>query len=298
VIVPESGGAATSGALRVKDILAKSAEYFAGKGIDTARLDAERLTAEVLGVDRMELYLEPDRLVKDEERGRLRELVRRRGAREPAQYILGTAGFYGLDLKVDPRALIPRRETELLVDRAREIVGNRAVRALDLGTGSGCVALALAKHVAEDSQVHATDVSAEALSLARDNAEAQGLSGRVTFHEGDLFEALGEDAGPFDVITANLPYVTSAEMAELMPEVRDHEPASALDGGADGLDVVRRCVAGAGARLADGGWLLLEIGATQGRAVVQLMKDAGLEPGEVLTDAESHDRVAQATKSA
>jgi release factor glutamine methyltransferase len=298
VTVSQDRTAAASRALCVKEILAKSAEYFAGKGIDTARLDAERLTAEVLGVDRMELYLEPDRIVKDDERDRLRELVRRRGAREPAQYILGTAGFYGMDLKVDPRALIPRRETELLVDRAREIAGGRQVRVLDIGTGSGCVALALAKHVGEGSEVHATDVSVEALALARENAEAQGLSSRVTFHEGDLFDALGDDAGRFDVIVANLPYVESGEMAGLMPEVREHEPASALDGGEDGLDVVRRCVVAAGARLADGAWLLLEIGATQGPAVVQLMKDAGLEPGDVLTDAENRPRVAQAGKGA
>jgi release factor glutamine methyltransferase len=289
--------APASQALRVKDVLAKSIAFFTAKGIETARLDAERMLAEVLGIDRLEIYLEPDRAIADEERDRLRELVKRRSLREPAQYILGNAGFYALELRTDARALIPRRETELLVDRAREIALERAVKALDLGTGCGCIALALAKHLAAGSRVWATDISPPALDLARENAATAGLTDAVVFAAGDLYEALPHDAGPFDIIAANLPYIPSGDIAGLMPEVRDHEPRQALDGGADGLDVIRACVSQTPPHVAAGGWLLLEVGMGQAPAALEMLRSAGLEPGDVLQDAASVGRVVQGRRT-
>jgi len=280
----------------VRDIIASATDYLASRGIDTARLDAERMLAEVLGVGRMDLYVEYDRVVEEPERARLREYVRRRGAREPAQYILGTAGFYGLDLATDPRALIPRRETEMLVDRALEVAGGRPVAALDLGTGSGAVALALASNLGRESgegpRIVATDSSPDALALAIANAEKLGLSERVRFVESDLFSALDED-DVFDVIAANLPYVPTAEIETLEPEVRDHEPRPALDGGPDGLDVVRACIAAAPPFVKPGGWILMEIGVGQAENVTQLLAAAGFDAERPIRDPGGVERVVQ-----
>jgi len=277
----------------VRDIIASATDYLASRGVETARLDAERMLAEALGVGRMDLYVEYDRVVEEPERAGLRELVRRRGAREPAQYILGTAGFYGLELATDPRALIPRRETEMLVDRALEIARGRPVAALDLGTGSGAVALALASNLGgEGMRIVATDSCPEALALAIANAEKLGLSERVRFVESDIFSALGEDDA-FDVIVANLPYVPTAEIDTLEPEVRDHEPRPALDGGPDGLDVVRACIAAAPPFVKSGGWLLMEVGAGQAETVTGLLRAAGFDAEHPIRDPGGIDRVVQ-----
>ena len=236
--------------------------------------------------------------VADGERTRFRGLVRRRAAREPAQYILGATEFYGLTFKADPRALIPRRETELIIDRAREIAGDRPVRAVDLGTGCGCIAAALAEKLPGGSRVWATDVSDQALELALENLTALGLAERVELREGDLFEALAGEAAPFDLLVANLPYVESGAFVVLQPEVRDHEPRIALDGGPDGLDLIRRAVADAPAHMAPGAWLLVEIGFGQAEAVTELVREAGLEPGPILTDPANIERVVQGRKPA
>jgi release factor glutamine methyltransferase len=285
----------------VRDILSSSAEYLGSRGVVTTRLDSERLLAEVLGVERMDLYVEYDRVVEESERARLRELIRRRGNREPAQHILGTTGFYGLDLATDPRALIPRRETEMLVDRALEIAGERPVKVLDLGTGSGAVALALAKsleeNLADGARIVATDKSPDALALAIANAEKLGLSERVRFIESDLFSALG-DADTFDIIVANLPYVPTGEIDTLEPEVRDHEPRAALDGGPDGLECVRACISAAPPFVSPGGWILLEVGAGQAEPVTELLAAAGFETARPLRDPGGIDRVAQGMKPA
>jgi release factor glutamine methyltransferase len=296
---PARGGPSGGRAWTVRGLLTAAAEYLTSRGVDTARLDAERMLAEVLGTERLELYLEPERVVADEERARFRGLVRRRAAREPAQYILGKTEFYGLEFKVDGRALIPRRETELLVDRARAIAADRPVKALDLGTGCGCIAAARAEHLAVGSRVWATDVSGEALDLARENLGSLGLAGRVELGEGDLFGALAGEAAAaaFDIVAANLPYVESSAFAGLQPEVRDHEPRIALDGGPDGLNVVRRAVSETPAHMAPGGWLLLEVGPGWAAAVAALVEEAGLEPGPVLTDASGIERVVQGRKA-
>jgi len=281
----------------VRDVLALSTRYLAERGVATARLDAERLMAEVLKTERLELYLEPERRLAEAELAALRELVRRRGAREPAQYILGKTGFYDLELAIDRRALVPRRETELLVDRALELAHGKGVSALDLGTGCGCIALALAAGLPEGSRVVATDISPECVELARENAARAGLAEKIEFAVGDLFETTPPLRGPFDLIVANLPYIPSGEIAALMPEVRDHEPRTALDGGPDGLEIIARAARSAPQHLAAGGWLLLEVGEGQAEAAGAFLREAGLEVARPLRDAGGVERVVHGRKS-
>lgn len=278
------------------EILAKAAEYLASKEVPGARLDAERFLAEVLGIERLELYLEPERVLGEAELARLRELVRRRASREPAQYILGKSWFYGLELMADGRAMVPRRETELLVDRAIETASTlERSRVLDLGTGCGAVALAVAGRLKGRAEVWAADISPEAVELARENVARTGLDDLVRLAQSDLFAGLPEGSGPFDVIAANLPYIPTGEVPGLMPEVRDHEPRVALDGGPEGLDVINRAVreAASGGRLVPGGWMLIEVGEGQAEKVSKQLQESGLVPGPVLKDPGGVARVVQ-----
>jgi release factor glutamine methyltransferase len=205
------------------EVLKGATGYLASKGIPSPRVDAEHILARALGLSRIQLYTEHDRPLTDDERSAARELVRRRGEREPLAYVLGDWDFRRLTLKTDKRALVPRPETEIVVDRCLALLdGAPRPRIVDVGTGSGAIALALAQEV-PGAEVHATDVSADALSLARENAAANGLT--VHFHETDLLDGLG---GPFDLVVSNPPYVHEDELAGLEPEVRDWEPRGAL----------------------------------------------------------------------
>ncbi len=253
-----------------------SAEYLKDKGVETGRLDAEWLLATALGVELLQLYLEYDRPLSSEEREAFKPLLRRRAGREPLQYIIGRTGFRQLELKTDPRVLIPRPETEVLVQEVLDwasagagsvgrVSDGGGGRVWDMGTGTGAVALSLAAE-GTWTRVVATDVSAEALSVAADNAERHDLSGLVEFREGSLFEPL-EEGEQFDVIVSNPPYIADGEKGELQPEVRDWEPAEALFAGEDGLDVIRPLVAGAPERLVSGGLLALECGLGQAERV-------------------------------
>ncbi len=253
-------------------VLQWTAEHLRGKGIESGRLDAELMLADLLGLDRVGLYLNFDRPLQADELARFRERVRRRAAREPLQYILGRAGFWSLELQVEPGVLIPRPDTEVLVEEALRRMPQRAGTLLDVGTGSGCIALALL-HERDDWRALGLDLSPVALRLARRNAEALGLAERCTFREGRL-ETLPE--GSWSLIVSNPPYIPRADLAGLMPEVRDFEPVEALDGGDDGLDAYR-ALAGQTGRLAAGGWLLVEVGIGQAGAVRQLFATAGLE---------------------
>lgn len=253
-------------------VLQWTAEHLRGKGIESGRLDAELMLADLLGLDRVGLYLNFDRPLQADELARFRERVRRRAAREPLQYILGRAGFWSLELQVEPGVLIPRPDTEVLVEEALRRMPQRAGTLLDVGTGSGCIALALL-HERDDWRALGLDLSPVALRLARRNAEALGLAERCTFREGRL-ETLPE--GSWSLIVSNPPYIPRADLAGLMPEVRDFEPVEALDGGDDGLDAYR-ALAGQTDRLAAGGWLLVEVGIGQAGAVRQLFATAGLE---------------------
>jgi release factor glutamine methyltransferase len=248
---------------------------FERQGIASARLDAELLASQAFGRSRVELYMHFDQPLGERELASYRALVERRLGGEPVAYILGRKEFWSLDLVVSDAVLVPRPDTETLVDHAlaflRELPGDgRPRRVVDVGTGSGAIALALKRERPED-EVVAVDVSPAALAVARDNALRLGLE--VTFVEGDLLAPLvGEPR--FDLVVSNPPYIASADIAGLAPEVRA-EPRLALDGGADGLAVVRRLAATAAAVLAPGGGLAMEIGAGQAEAVVAILREHG-----------------------
>ena len=249
------------------EVLRGTERYLADRGVENARLNAEHLLAHALGLKRMELYLQFDRPLTESERAPLRDLVKRRGAREPLQHVLGTAEFHGRTFACDKRALVPRPETEQLVELALEMAKDKpAATILDIGTGSGVIALTIALEL-PSATLHATDLSPDALALAAENATRHALTDRIVFHQADL---LPPDDAQFDLIIANLPYIPAEEIASLSPEVR-HDPASALDGGTDGLDLIRRLIETAPDRLAPGGALLLEIGLGQADAVNTLL---------------------------
>lgn len=247
---------------------------FRARGIESPRLDAELIVAHALGITRTQVIIDAMRPLAGEELAELRELVKRRRSHEPIAYLRGEREFYGLVFKVDRRVLVPRPDTETLVDtalaRTRHV--SMSMRQLDLCTGSGCVAIAMARQ-RPTAKVTATDLSPGALVLARENAQRLGAY-NVAFLEGDLFAGV---PGPcrFDVITANPPYIPTGELAELQPDVRDFEPRLALDGGEDGLVLVRRIIEEAPAHLVEGGVLAMELGAGQAPAVAALLEARG-----------------------
>jgi release factor glutamine methyltransferase len=265
--------------LPLLEVLRGTERYLADRGVESPRLNAEHLLAHALGLKRMELYLQFDRPLGETERAPLRDLVKRRGIREPLQHILGTAEFHGRSFLCDKRALVPRSETEQLVEIALEIAKTKPAPAiLDIGTGSGVIPLTLALELPA-ATIHATDLSPDALALAAENAARHQLNDRVTFHQADL---LPPGDNKFDLIIANLPYIPTGEIAALSPEVR-HDPLTALDGGPDGLDLIRRLIDTAPDRLTPGGALLLEIGAGQADATKALLtarkfRDISLRP--------------------
>ncbi len=253
----------------VESILRWAADDFRSKGVDSPRLDAELLLGRALGRTRIQLIADAKRPLEPDELARFREFVKRRRAREPTAYILGEREFYGRAFRVDARVLVPRPDTETLVEVAlgRTVDRSMSARVLDLCTGSGCVAITLARE-RPTTLVFATDVSPGALEVARDNALRLGAY-NLALRRGDLFAAV-DPALRFDLVTANPPYVAAPEIDGLEPEVRDHEPRLALDGGRDGLDLVRRVVAEAPAHLADAGKLAIEIGFGEAAATAEL----------------------------
>ncbi|MEJ2201381.1 MAG: peptide chain release factor N(5)-glutamine methyltransferase [Desulfuromonadaceae bacterium] len=256
----------------VLKILQWTADYFADKGIAGGRLDAEVLLADVLDLDRVGLYLNFDRPLSSDELSAFRQRVTRRSRREPIQYILGETEFWSLAFRVSPEVLIPRADTEILVEEALQRCPVSGP-VLDVGTGSGAVVIALA-HELPERQFEAVDISSAALALARDNARRHGVDGRIDFRQADLYDLNG---GPFGMIVANPPYIPPADMAELMPEVRLFEPHVALCGvDADGLGAYRS-LAGSRQLLGPGGWLLVEVGINQAEPVRRLFAQAGLE---------------------
>ncbi len=255
------------------DVARAAGDYLKGRGVPDGRLDAEHLLAGVLGMKRLELYLHHDRPLGETELAAYRSRIRRRGAREPLQYVLGSAPFRDLRLRVDGRVAIPRPETEFLLDVVARATGRTGAveRALDVGTGSGAIALALATEGGA-RRVVATDVSPAALSVARDNARRTGAA-NVDFRLGSLLAPV--EGETFDLVLCNPPYLGEAEWASAEPEVREWEPRLAMVSGADGLDAIRALAVAAPAALRSGGWLGLEIGAAQGPAVERLLRDAG-----------------------
>jgi release factor glutamine methyltransferase len=274
----------------ILEVLQWTTARFQERGLGSPRLDAELLAAHAFGLSRVQLYTQFDRPLLAAELATYRELVKRRQAGEPVAYLTGHKEFWSLDLVVDKRVLIPRPDTETAVEEALERLAARTgegpPRIADVGTGSGAIALALAKNRPE-ATMFASDVSPDALAVARANAERLGLA--VTFVEGSLAEPLRALA-PFDLLVANLPYVRAGDIAALAPEVRS-EPWLALDGGDDGLALVRALVAAAPALLAPGGALVLEVGQGQTGETAALCRAAGLEDVRVRADLGGIDRV-------
>jgi release factor glutamine methyltransferase len=262
----------------VLEVIQRGAEFLAQKGVDSPRLQTELLLAHALKVPRLKLYLNFERVLAPAELDQFRELVRRRSRREPLQHIVGSTSFCGLELAVNRHVLVPRPETELLAETGWRFLNERlanapvsasapaqGVTALDFGTGSGCLAIALAVQCPA-GQVDAIDISSDAIEVAIQNAVRCDVAGRMRFFVGDGFGAL-PGLVQYDLLAGNPPYIATAEIAALEPEVRDYDPRTALDGGADGLDFYRRLAVEAGPFLKPGGRLMLELGDGQSASI-------------------------------
>jgi release factor glutamine methyltransferase len=272
--------------VRILDVIYKTAPYFEKAGIESPRLTIELLLAHLLQKKRLNLYLEFERELDEPTLERLREMVKRRVTGEPVQYITGETEFCGLKFAVDRRVLIPRPETELLVEVVTE---RKPGTIVDVGTGSGCIAVALAKRL-PDAPITGVDVSPEALEVAAGNVKRHNLEKYIRLLKSDLLEAL-PDSLTVDAIVSNPPYIASGELAELPKEVKDFEPVRALVAGEDGLEVIRRLVVEARRFLSPTGFVALEMGAGQRAAVEQLFVGADYTVAQVLKDLQGHERV-------
>jgi release factor glutamine methyltransferase len=266
--------------MRVSDVLNGATETFKEGRIDNPRLNAELLLALSLNLSREGLYVHLHDPIGEKERKAMEALIRRRLSGEPLQYILGHQEFWSIDIKVDPRVLIPRADTELLVEQTLFVLSKmdaeRAPTVLEIGTGSGAIAIALARE-ARNIFLVATDISGEAVRVAGLNAKEAGVSGRITFINGDLFGPIRRLEGkePFDIILSNPPYIVRSEMGNLAREVKDFEPTLALDGGKDGLEFHRKIIVHGPEYLRRGGWLLLEVGQGQAGEVAGILETTG-----------------------
>lgn len=286
----------------VQRLLEWTTPFFTRKEVDSPRLSAELLLSHVLNCPRIKLYTDYERPLSPKQLDDFRALVQRAGEHEPIAYLTGRAYFFNLEFEVSPAVLIPRPDTETLVENVlqfcRATPGFETPRVLDLCTGSGCIAAAIAQHI-KGAIVLATDISEEAVEVARRNIERLKLSDRVTVETGDLFDPIAHtpDPRPFDLIVANPPYIPTGEIDKLDRNVRDYEPVSALDGGIDGLVVHRRIVEGAPDRLVPGGRIYLEIQFDQGDAVKELLSSrAEFEDVKSLKDFGGNVRVVTARK--
>jgi release factor glutamine methyltransferase len=261
------------------EVLQASTDFLKKRDIENPRLNAEHLLAHVLRLSRLELYLEFETKLNEQELAQLRELVKRRGQGEPLQHLLGTVEFCGETFAIDKRALVPRPETEELVEFLKSEIQNPKSKILDVGTGSGVIALSLAKKFPE-AEVWAVDISDEALALARENAAQLGLSERVRFQKGDLLENLNER---FDLIVANLPYVSMQDRNLLAREVL-HDPEVALFAGPTGDELVRRLIDRAPPHLNPGGLLAMEIGINQAEDLTQFLRQKNYQDIEAKKD--------------
>jgi release factor glutamine methyltransferase len=287
----------------VRRLLEWTTPFFSRKEVDSPRLSAELLLAHVLKVPRIKLYTDYERVLSEQDLAQYRQLVTRAAEHEPIAYLTGIAHFFNLEFEVNRDVLIPRPDTETLVENVLQLVRNQsgmeAPRILDLCTGSGCIAIALASRL-KHATVIAADISPKAVAVARRNVEKLAVADRVAVEEGDLYEALAGkvDVQPFDLIVANPPYIATSQMASLPRNVREYEPVNALDGGLDGLIVHRRILAGAPERLKDGGRVFLEIAFDQGSRAMDLMSRLpAFEDVRILKDYGGRDRVLTARKA-
>ena len=286
----------------VRRLLEWTTGFFTRKDVHTPRLSAERLLAHVLGYPRIRLYTEYDRPLSDNELTTYRTLVQRAAEQEPIEYLAGTAHFFNLEFEVNRDVLIPRPDTETLVENvlqlSRNTAGMESPRVLDLCTGSGCIAAAIGHHL-KNAVVIAIDISEKAVAAARRNVERLGLAGRVTVEAGDLYQPLAGtvDAQPFQLIVANPPYIATTLIESLDRSVKDYEPLQALDGGLDGLSLHRRILDGAADRLVSGGRVYLEIAFDQGPLAIEMAGGyADFEDVRVLKDHGGNDRVLTARR--
>ena len=274
--------------LALKDVLLSTADYFKKRGIPSARLDAELILAHVLELSRVSLYVQFDRPLTQPELDLLRPLVRRRGNREPLAWVLGTKGFWKLDLHTPPGVLVPRPDTEILVEAALALLPEDEERYVaDIGAGTGAIGLAIAS-ARPKVKIYAVDLNPEALAAVKENAGRLGLKDRVAILRGDLLAPI-PTSRPVDVIVSNPPYIPSAQIDGLAPEIKDHEPRLALDGGPDGLDVYRKLVPAAAKRARQA--VLVEVGDGQADAVAELFRQSGLTEVAIIADLSGTGRV-------
>lgn len=285
----------------IRDLLEWTTDFFTRRSIPSARLDAEVLLAHALGQTRLWLYLNFGKVVPAETLAAYRDLVKRRGTRIPIAYLVGEKEFYGLRIAVNPHVLVPRPETEILVEHvAGKLLTNRLevpLRIADIGTGSGAIAVALVHALAPPPvYVTATDISQEALDVAAQNAETHGFDSLITFRQGDLCGALTW-GDTYHAVVSNPPYLSTAELSGLEPEVSVHEPKRALLGGEDGLTALRAIVEQTPEYLEPNGWLALEVGAGQAPTVAELIRETGVfrEP-EIVRDYSGVERIVLAQK--
>ena len=273
----------------VRDVLDWTKGYFQEAGIEKSRLDAEILLAHTLEMERIELYLEPNRPVSQEELNEYKPLIKKRKGGVPLQYITGQVNFMGLTLRVDKRALIPRPETEELIE---ELISNHResenLRVLDLGTGSGAISIALAKFLVRPT-ILATDVDVSALELAKENAELNEVEDRIEFRQSNWFDSID---GSFDLIVTNPPYVAADELEDLSPKIKDQEPTIALDGGEDGMEDIAHILQNAPSYLTTSGCLYMEIGHEQGDLVREVLEDdTNYRSKEIMKDSGGRERI-------
>jgi release factor glutamine methyltransferase len=268
----------------VGEVLRRATEFLAGKGVESPRLDAEHLLGKALGLSRVELYMHHDRPLSDAERDDYRELVRRRGEREPLAYVLGEWGFRRLTLTTDRRALVPRPETEVVVERCLALLDGGTPRVLDVGTGTGAIALAIVDEH-PGARVRALDVSTAALALARENAERTGLE--IELVEGDLVGGLGDRE--YDLVVSNPPYIAQEEIDTVQPEVRDWEPRLATVGGEHTAQIAEHALDA----LVPGGHLVLEVAYTRAVEAAELLERLGYAEVAVLEDLAGRDRIVE-----
>jgi release factor glutamine methyltransferase len=285
----------------ILDLITKASGYLASKGVDTARLDAELLLGHVLKMERIELYMRFDQPLEPREVDAYRIAIAKRAGRQPVAYITGSKEFYSLKLRVNPNVLIPRPETELLVERVLEWLSQQELEAriIELGTGSGAIAVALAHSLGQVEgarpRIYATDISPEALQVAKANVDDYEVGETVEFLQGNLYDALPSSlVSQVDVIISNPPYIPTDEIKELAPEILQYEPLGALDGGVDGLAFYRRIYAEGQKFLRPGGLVAVEIGHGQGSQVVAIAQNLGYIEPKVYRDYGDKERVVMA----
>jgi release factor glutamine methyltransferase len=299
-------------ALSLHQILSHATAVLTTNGVPNPHLDAEVLLARVLGLTRASLYARLQDVIPEADVQRCHQLLRRRQQREPLQYITGVQEFWSLEFKVTPDVLIPRPETELIIEIALQLlsqhsgvsrqeenqkskINSSAIRILDVGTGSGCIAIALAKELPE-AEVWATDVSSVSLTVAQENSQRHGVADHVHFLQGDLFVPLHSLDLTFDLIVSNPPYIADNDIPTLQPEVSNWEPRGALAGGHDGLDFYRRLLGEGPQYLHSGGWLVMEIGHGQRSEVLRLAQQQPTLAAACDLDYEGRERVVRAQK--